>query len=77
MADEAEKPIKLSKAAEYMMGGIAEFEISDRPLPFNCVDYRVYPMLSKLGLVAANIYLHGDAGGVCFTPKGRRFWKSR
>jgi hypothetical protein len=74
--DDAEKPIKLSRAAKYMMGGIAEFEISDRSLPFNCVDYRVYPKLSKLGLVAANIYLH-DSGGVCFTPKGRKFWGSR
>lgn len=66
---------KLSPAALKMLGGIAEFETSDRPLPFNCVDFRVYPRLCSLGLVAHNIYKPVD--GVCFTPKGRRFWNER
>jgi hypothetical protein len=65
---------KLSAGAKRMLGGIAEFEISDRPLPFDAVDFRVFPRLMRLGLVASNIYQ--PHGGVSFTPLGRRIWNT-
>jgi hypothetical protein len=63
---------KLSRAAEKMLAGIAEFEVTAQCLPQHCVDYRVYPLLMRKGLVGHNL-----REGVCFTPRGRELWKAR
>lgn len=64
--------MKLSRAAEAMLNRIAMFEAANDCLQVRGIDHRVYPRLTRAGLVASNIY-----HGVCFTPKGRSFWKAR
>lgn len=54
------------------MARIADADRRGELLPFNKVDYRVYPLLSARGYVANNFY---RPAGVCFTPKGRKFWR--
>jgi len=63
--------VKLSKAAERVLRGCAEFAVTDQFLPPNCMDYRVLPLLVERGLVGTNL-----RHGYCLSPVGQKLLAS-
>lgn len=59
--------MKLSKAAERVLRGCAEFAVTNQFLPPSCMDYRVLPMLVERGLVGTNL-----RHGYCLSPAGQK-----